>query len=260
MMKPRLVTDPNPGYYISGGELHPNGRWLFYAANVDPATGKEQEASWIIRQDLATGERLVLARPVRGNQSHPDAECRRAPMCSTAARTAIPPAGNIGWSMSRARTIARSSISARMSRSPRPGPPAGHQVVVLADSDTHRRVGLWMLENALTYWLIDDPHDQIDAAFVPGNAGVIVAILTHEGGKRVRLYDPQRRQRQDWPAFGPATLLPIAPLTAGGWAARYYHARQPEDLVRYDPGAEGPDDPAEPHRRWPASPAPDPTI
>ncbi|MFI5018755.1 MAG: hypothetical protein ACHQHK_12460, partial [Dongiales bacterium] len=65
-MKPRLVTDPNPGFYISGGELHPNGRWLVYAANVDPATGAEQEASWIIRQDLATGERLVLARPVRG--------------------------------------------------------------------------------------------------------------------------------------------------------------------------------------------------
>ena len=70
-MKPRLVTDPNPNYYISGGELDPNGRWLFYAANVDPATGKEQEASWIIRQDLATGERLVLARPERGNRPIP---------------------------------------------------------------------------------------------------------------------------------------------------------------------------------------------
>ena len=70
-MKPRLVTDPEPGFYISGGELHPNGRWLVYAANVDPATGNAQEASWIIRQDLATGERRVLARPARPGSPRP---------------------------------------------------------------------------------------------------------------------------------------------------------------------------------------------
>jgi dipeptidyl aminopeptidase/acylaminoacyl peptidase len=117
--------------------------------------------------------------------------------------------------------------------------PAGNHVVLLADSDTHRRVGLWMLENALTYWLMDDPHDQIEAAFVPVGASVIVALLSQDGGKRVRLYDPQSRQRQDWPAFGPGTLLPIAPLGGGGWATRYYHARARRSRALRS-GVEGP--------------------
>src|SRR5262249_43681011 len=44
---------------------------------------------------------------------------------------------------------------------------------------------------------------------------------------------------QDWPSPGAGTLLPLAPLAGGGWAARFYHARQPEDLVRVDPAAAG---------------------
>ncbi len=237
-MKPRLVTDPNPGYYISGGELHPNGRWLVYAANVDPATGEEQEASWIFRQDLVTGERLILARPVRGHQSHPMLNAAGTHVLYS--RKDRHPAGRQYWLVDiegkEDREILNFGDEVEITAS---WTPAGNQVVVLADSDTHRRVGLWLLESALTYWLMDDPHDQIEAAFVPVGASVIVTFLTQEGGKRVRLYDPQSRQRQDWPAFGPGTLLPIAPLGGGGWAARYYHARQPEDLVRYDPALKG---------------------
>ena len=56
------LTEPAPNYYIHGGALHPNGRWLFYGANVNER-GEEIEASWIYRHDLATGERRVLARP-----------------------------------------------------------------------------------------------------------------------------------------------------------------------------------------------------
>ena len=56
------LTEPTPSYYIHGGALHPNGRWLFYGANVDER-GQEIEATWIYRHDLATGERRALARP-----------------------------------------------------------------------------------------------------------------------------------------------------------------------------------------------------
>ena len=70
-MAPVPVTQAEPNFYIFGGELHPNGRWVVFAANLDPATGGETEVSRVFRQDLVSGERLVLAKPQRANQPRP---------------------------------------------------------------------------------------------------------------------------------------------------------------------------------------------
>jgi hypothetical protein len=59
------LTEPDPHYYVRGGQLHPNGRWLVYGANYDVETAQEIEPTLIYRHDLVTGERLVLARPQR---------------------------------------------------------------------------------------------------------------------------------------------------------------------------------------------------
>ena len=50
------LTQVNPNYYIRGGQLHPNGRWLVYAANLDAQSGEETEAERLFRHDLRTGE------------------------------------------------------------------------------------------------------------------------------------------------------------------------------------------------------------
>ena len=60
------LTEPDPAYFIRGGDLHPNGRWLVYGANVDLESGQEIEPTWIYRHDLESGERVVLARPEKG--------------------------------------------------------------------------------------------------------------------------------------------------------------------------------------------------
>ena len=65
-------TEPEPNYFLRGGDLHPNSRWLVYGANVDAATGCEIEPTWIYRLDLETGERRVLARPEKGAWIVPD--------------------------------------------------------------------------------------------------------------------------------------------------------------------------------------------
>src|SRR5207248_8422135 len=57
------LTEQHPNYFLRGGQLHSNGRWLVYAANTDAATGEELEPTWVYRHDLQAGERLPLARP-----------------------------------------------------------------------------------------------------------------------------------------------------------------------------------------------------
>ena len=57
------LTEASPPFFLRGGEIDASGRFLVFAANVDPASGATIEPSWIIRQDLQTGERRVLARP-----------------------------------------------------------------------------------------------------------------------------------------------------------------------------------------------------
>ena len=59
----RPVREPSPLYFLRGGQLHPDGRRLVYAANFDAATGREIEPTWVYLHDLETGERKPLARP-----------------------------------------------------------------------------------------------------------------------------------------------------------------------------------------------------
>ena len=66
------LTEPDPHYFIRGGELHPNGRWLVYGANFDFEAGREIEPTWVYRHDLQTGERRVLARTQKGCWHRPE--------------------------------------------------------------------------------------------------------------------------------------------------------------------------------------------
>ena len=60
------LTEADPKYFLHSGELHPNGKWLVYAANTDTES-EETEISAVIRHDLETGERITLATPQKPN-------------------------------------------------------------------------------------------------------------------------------------------------------------------------------------------------
>src|SRR6185437_8748203 len=64
------LTEPSPPFFAQGGEIDATGRFLLFGANLDPERGAI-EASWVIRQDLATGARVALARPARPHAVRP---------------------------------------------------------------------------------------------------------------------------------------------------------------------------------------------
>jgi len=57
------LTGPDPNYYLVGGQLHPDGRSLIYAANLDAESAEEIGTDRLYRHELETGELRVLARP-----------------------------------------------------------------------------------------------------------------------------------------------------------------------------------------------------
>ena len=46
------LTEPSPHYFLRGGQLHPNGRWLVYGANYDAEAGAEIEPTWTDQRAL----------------------------------------------------------------------------------------------------------------------------------------------------------------------------------------------------------------
>jgi dipeptidyl aminopeptidase/acylaminoacyl peptidase len=225
------LTEADPHYYIRGGELHPNGRWLVYGANVDLATGAEIEPNWIYRHDLATGERTVLARPAKANWGHP----RLSPTGEHILylRMDRHPAGSQYWLAgidgAGDREVLNFGDDVKCHAA---WFPDGQRAVVLADTPTHARLGIWSLADGTIRWLIDDPMRNIEMAYVPRNGDKIVVVEMRGARNHPSLLDPATGEEWPFPAV-PGNLTPLAPAPNGDWIAFYSSSQQPADLVRF---------------------------
>ena len=237
-----LLTDDLPNYFLRGGQLHPNGRWLMYGANFDIATGQEIEPTWIYRHDLQTGERRVLARPLKGGWMTPDLSPDGAYVLYN--RLDLDPAGSQIWLVDvdgrDDHEILNFGADIKVWAS---WFPDGRRVLVLAEtpSHSHTRLGIWERDHPTVRWLIDDPRRNIESAFVPDVAdttGADVPIVVVElRGARVyaSFLDAATAAERPLPTSA-GDLIPLAPVTAGVWAGSYASSRQPTDVVRFSPG------------------------
>jgi dipeptidyl aminopeptidase/acylaminoacyl peptidase len=226
-----------PPCYLRGGDLHPNGRWLVYAADYDFLADQPIEATWIWRHDIASGERRALARPRVAFAGAPSLNKPGDHVLYT--RKDLHPSGRQLWLVDiegrEDREIVNLGASTKVSGS---WCPDGRRIVVVADGDAHKRVGLWYLADGRLKWLVDDPDRQIEAAFMPEGSQRIVLVEVAGASLKTSLLDPPTgREQAVRPAEG--SLMPLAPLgpdEAGSWLGRWYHARQPDDLVRCSVG------------------------
>ena len=163
------LTESEPSYYVRGGDVHPNGRWLIYGANVDVTSGEEIEPTWIYRHDLESGERRVLARPEKTGYIVPKLNASGTYILYT--RREMHPAGQQLWVVDIEgkddREILNAGADAKVYAS---WYPDGERVVVLAEMKTHRRLGVWSLENRVLSWLLDDPSRNIEQCLLRGIA------------------------------------------------------------------------------------------
>jgi dipeptidyl aminopeptidase/acylaminoacyl peptidase len=226
------LTEDHPPFYLIGGKAHPNGKWLVYGANYDVATGKEVEPIWIYRHDLKTGERLVLARLEKGFTRPFLSEDGQYILYTRGERH---PAGRQVW---------LADIHGQENREIlNPGDsvktfgrwfPDSRRVLVMSDTVTHRRIGVWSLDDQNLRWLVDDPARNIENAYVPLGSAEIVLLEVREACMRASLLNPETGAEQ--PLYAKSgNLQPIAPLGNGEWVGQFSSSRQPLDAVRFSP-------------------------
>ncbi len=226
------LTEPEPNYFIRGGHLHPNGRWLVYGANVDASTGREIEQTWVYRHDLQTGERRVLARPEKGGWIIPNLSPTGDHVLY--GRMDLHPAGYQYWVVdiegNEDREILNFGAEVKTHAS---WFPDGKRVLAMVETETHRRVGVIALASGEIRWLLDDPGRNIERAFVPHGSELIVIVEVQRARTRCSLLDPETGTETLLPAI-PGNLIPLAPLGNRLWAGQYYSSRQPVDVVCFE--------------------------
>jgi dipeptidyl aminopeptidase/acylaminoacyl peptidase len=226
----RLLTDAEPNYFLRGGRFAPDGRTLVYSANRDPATGAEIAPFVVYAHDVTTNERRALARPERPGGGAPRLNEQGTQVLYT--RKDRHPAGTQLWCVgidgSGDREVLNAGDDAKVSGQ---WLADGARAVVLAETETHRRVGLWSRITGAVEWIIDDPARDVDNAYPLVGDGGFVVVETERSVARATIHAPDGAPL---PHFGgpPGTFLPLAPTRDGRWIGTFHAPHHPADVIR----------------------------
>jgi dipeptidyl aminopeptidase/acylaminoacyl peptidase len=228
------LTEDRPPYFIHGGMLHPNGRHLFYGANYDFTSEQVIEPTWIYRHDLASGDRVPIARPFAPTSTVP--ELNKSGTHIIYPRRDLHPAGRQYWLVDVNGTEDKEILN------------FGDQVKVFAkwysDSEhivflsestgkgkqDHFSLGVYHWPTQSLRWLIDDPKRVIENEWVTRD-GLVVVDEMQDANHLTTCLDIHTGQEVSFPRL-PGNLLPVGQAVDGTWIALYYSATIPVELVR----------------------------
>ena len=240
LMQP--LTEDNPHCFLRGGSLSPDGRFLYYGANHDFERRQSLEATWIYRHDLQSGQRRVLARPQRPDYSVPVLNRQGTHLLYS--RRDRHPSGRqfhlidlvSGEDVEILNLGDRTKLFARWF-------PDGETILVLAEStgngrQQHASLGIFHRPSRSIRWLIDDPERYIKGAWTSPDGLVVVDEVRHACHRPTWL-DPASGAETPFPIL-PGNLLPLGRTASGKWAAIYYAADTPNDLMIFDDDLQSP--------------------
>ena len=226
------LTEPEPNYYIRGGALHPHENWLVYAANRQPETGEEIEETYIYRHELDGDERIPLAHQDVGGYTEAKLNAQGTHILYF--RNDLHPAGRQIWLVGIDGEGDHELFNfGENLKAFAEWHPDGERVLVLAETDTHRKLGIWTLGGIDVHWVIDDPSRCIQFAFVPEGCDEAVVVENIQGRVHSSFLNLENGHEVVVSAKE-GNLIPLAPTPDGAWVGFYYSARQPGDVVRFE--------------------------
>ena len=225
----RLLTDANPSYFLRGGKLAPDGRTLYYAANRDPETGAEIEPYLVYAHDISTGDRRVIARPQKPGTGAPQLNEQGTHILYS--RKDLHPAGQQVWLVAADGSGDRELFNVGADRKVRATwLRDGRRALVVAETKTYKKLGVWDRDSGALRWLIDDPSRPLEYAYAPRGTDAIVAVEVSGARSRAILVDPDSGREAPFSDL-PGTFIPLARI-GDDWIGELYSARQPRDITR----------------------------
>ena len=239
----QYLTEDRPPYFLRGGDLSPDGKFLYYGANYDFENRKDIEATWIYRHNLESNTRQVLAKPRKPAYTWP--KLNKSGTHLIYYRKDHHPAGYqvylVDLQGQNDREILNFGDKAKVFAH---WLPDSQNILVVAElstagGDRYKAVGLYSLANGEVRWLLDDPQRNIERAWVSPD-GLIVIDEVSQANHRTSYIDPQDGEEIFFPRLR-GNLLPLGRSAAGSWLAQYYSSISPNELVYFK------EDPKEEH-------------
>lgn len=234
-MVPLTVEDPP--FFLRGGALHPNRRWLFFGANYDFTEKKEIEPTWVYGQDLSTGEIIALAKPSKPTWLYPELNNQGTYLLYN--RKEYHPKGDQFWLADiegrEDREILNFGPKARVKAV---WTPDGRRVAFITETkggkvQRYYSLGVYDIDTDQIDWLIDDPNRNIERIFSPINSHHLVVLEYHKASARPSIIDLTNMGEEFLPRIR-GSLIPIGPIDGTDWVGLYYSSAQPHEIVRFD--------------------------
>lgn len=238
--KPRQMTpltQENPPFFLRGGQLHPNRKWLVYAANYDVKAKKEIEPTWVYRHNLETGKMLPLAKPKKPAWVYPQLNVQGTHILYN--RKELHPMGVQFWLVDingeEDREILNFGPKAKVKAV---WLPDGRKVAFITQTKNgktqkHYSLGIFDVETEEISWVVDDPRRNIELIYSPANSHHLVILEYEKARVKSSIIDLKTMKERRLPKIR-CSLIPIGPVNREEWVGLYYSSTQPDEIVRFN--------------------------
>ncbi|MBD3191572.1 MAG: prolyl oligopeptidase family serine peptidase [Candidatus Heimdallarchaeota archaeon] len=231
------LTEDNPSFFLRGGQVHPNEKWLIYGANYDPQKKKEIEPTWIYRQNLETNERIILAKPEKPAWFSPS--LNKIGDYLIYSRKELHPRGEQIWLVTSDGNEDREILNfGRKARVYACWLPDSKRVAFITDTkngefQNYYSLGFYSIETEEVQWIIDDSERNVEDFAVPLNGAYVVVIEYQKARPQSSIINLESMDEWFVPRIK-GNLQPLFPSRGDEWIGSYYSSTQPDELVKFN--------------------------
>ncbi len=231
------LTEEDPHFFLRGGALHPNRKWLIYAANYDLERKNEIEPTWVYRQNLENRDKIVLAKPKKPTWLYPQLNKQGTHVLYN--RKELHPKGEQYWLVDIEGEEDREILNF--------GPKAKVEALWLLDgqrvgfitetkngkAQKYYSLGIYNTETEEITWPIDNPDRNIERIHSPVNGHHLVVLEYQKATVRPSIIDLTSMKERFLPKIA-GSLVPIGPVTDEEWVGLYYSSTQPHEIIKFN--------------------------